>query len=153
MRPELFRKAMAKLDSVFAQALDPLTAGNTDLSEKPKKSVERGFWTKSPQRMRWERIIRKTPDKKFDELMSSLDGFPAQIHKSFKEAAANTPKDRGGRPPNFPLEVRRQAIQDVAQEHARGSFSEAIEIVARRHGMGKGYLRSVWKNRKRLNRS
>lgn len=151
MRPELFRKAMAKVDSVFSQVADPLTVGNTDLSEKRKKSVEKGFWTKSPQRMRWERIIRETPDKKFEELMSSLDGIPAQIHKAFKEAAANTPKDRGGRPPHFPLKVRRQAIQDLGPEYSRwSSFTEAVEIVAKRYGMETDYLRRLWKNRKRL---
>jgi hypothetical protein len=153
MKPELLRKAMAKIDSVFSQAADPLTAGNTEFSEERKKSIEKGLWHKSPQRMRWERIIRKVPDKKFEELMSSFDGIAAQIHKSFKEAAANAPKDLGGRPPNFPLKVRRQAIQDLGQDLARGStFSEAVEIVAKRHGMETGYLRSIWKNRKRLNR-
>jgi hypothetical protein len=153
MRPELVRKAMAKMDSMFAQAVDPLTAENTDLNKRRRTIVKKGLWTNSPQRIEWQRRIRKVPDKQFEELMSSLDGISPQIHKSYKDAAANAPKNRGGRTPHFKLAVRQQAIQDFGQELARSRFSEAIEIVAKRHGMEKGYLRRVWKNRKRLMRT
>jgi len=139
---------------VFSEAAAPLTAGNTDFSEKRKKSVQKGLWRKSSQFIEWEKRIRKVPDKEFERLMSYLDGIPAQIHKSFKDAAANAPKNLGGRTPHFSLKVRQQAILDLGQELTRGSrFSEAVEIVAKRHEMERGYVRSIWKNRKRLNRA
>ncbi len=154
MRPELLRKAIAKLDCVFFEAASPLAAGNTEFSEKRKKSLQKGWWRKSVQFVEWEKRIRKAPDKAFEGLMLELDSMTARIHKAFKEAAANSPKNVGGRPPNFSLKVRQQAIQDLGKEHTEGSsFSEAVETVAKRHGMEESYVRSIWKNRKRLKES
>ena len=154
MRPELLKKAIARLDDMFFHAASPLAAGNTDFSEKRKKSLQKRWWRKSPQFIKWEKMVRNAPDHAFEGLMSELDSMPAQIHKAFKDAAANTPKDRGGRPSAFPLDIRRRAIQDVRSERAQCDIlSDAIDIVAKRYGMTPNYLRKVWKNRKRLDRN
>jgi hypothetical protein len=143
MRPELLKQAIAKFDSVFFQAASPLAAGNTEFSEKRKKSLQTRWWRESTQFIKWERIVRNAPDDAFERLMSELDGMPAQIQKAFKEAAANIPRNRGGRPPNFSLKERQQAIQELGKEITDGnSFSESVEAVARRKGMEQGCNRT-----------
>jgi len=153
VKPELLRKVMAKLDGVFLETAGFLVQGDTDVSEKRKKSIQKGLWNKSPQRARFKEMFRKVPDKDFEKVMSQFENMPVSIHKSFKEALKHLPKDRGGRPSEFPPEIRRQAIQDVRSERARcDSLRDAIEMVAERHKMRPDYMRKVWKNRKRLER-
>jgi hypothetical protein len=153
VRPELRRKVMAKLDAAFLRTASFLTMGKTHLSEKRKALIHKGLWQDSPQRKQSERKLQRTPDKEFEAIMANLDALPNDVHKAFKDAIRYMPKNRGGRPAAFPLEMRKRAIQDVGHEYPRcDSFRDAIELVAHRYGMTPDYLRKVWKNRKRLKR-
>ena len=152
MKPELLRKVMAKVDAIYLETASSFAKGNTDFSEKRKKEILRGLLAERPGRARMEEMYRMVPDKDFEKIMSSLDTVTPDAQKDFRKAVAHFPKDRGGRPSEFPLEIRRKAIQDVRLERARcDSLRDAIETVARRYKMTPDYLRKVlWKNRKRL---
>jgi hypothetical protein len=151
MRAQLRQKALAKLEAAFLQGVSFLLVGETYFSEKQKKQIERDLWRKSPQRKQFDMLLRKVPDKDFEGLMANIDLTPSLLHKAIKNSLKYMPKNRGGRPPAFSLEIRRRAIQDIGHEYPRcDSFRDAIELVAARHGMTPEYLRKVWKNRKRL---
>jgi hypothetical protein len=84
--------------------------------------------------------------------MALLDSMgPFELMRiGFKTGLSQLPKKRGGRPAAFSLEVRRKAVQDIANELQYDTLSEAIDVVAARHGMTSEYLRKLWKNRTRL---
>jgi len=96
--------------------------------------------------------LRRAPDKEFETMMANLDELdPERMSKGLRNLLVHLPKNRGGRPPTFSLDIRRRAVQDIGHEYPnRDSLSEAIEVVAGRYGMTPEYLRKVWKNRKRL---
>jgi hypothetical protein len=151
VRPELRRKAMAKIEAAFLQGVAFLSVGETYFSEKRKTIIQKGFWRNSPQRKQYESALRRVPDKEFEGIMTKLDSMPNDLHKAIKDSLRYMPKNRGGRPPAFSLEIRKRAIQDVGHEYPRcDSFAEAVDVVAARYGMTAEYLRKVWKNRKRL---
>jgi len=151
MKPELLRKVIAKMDAIYLETASSFARGNTDFSEERKKDILRDLLAKRPGRARLEEMYREVPDEEFEKVMSSLDTIPRDAQKDFKAALAHFPKDRGGRPSEFPVEIRQKAIQDVRLERAHcDSLRDAIETVARRYKMTPDYLRKVWKNRKRL---
>ena len=149
MRPELRRKVLTKLKAVYLPTVVSLAGADTYVSEKQKVLILESFWR--DQRKQYEKWLRLIPDKEFGTMMTGLDSLPEHTHKVVKESLRQLPKDRGGRPPAFPVEIRKSAIQDVGNEYPRcDSFSEAIDVVATRYKMTPEYLRKVWKNRKRL---
>jgi hypothetical protein len=149
VRPELRRKVMAKIKAVYVPTVSSLTVADTYFSEKQKMLMVKSLWRE--QQKQSEQFLRLIPDKAFEAIMTDLDSLPEKTHKVVKESLRQLPKDRGGRPPAFPVEIRKSAIQDVGNEYPRcNSFSEAIDVVAARYKMTPEYLRKVWKNRKRL---
>ncbi|MGO9519261.1 MAG: hypothetical protein ACLPND_19685 [Candidatus Korobacteraceae bacterium] len=151
MKRELHRQAMAKLDINYLRSVGFITEGEPDLHEKQRKMVLKNFWHGTPQRKQVERMIRRVPDENFEVLMTQLDSMPGALRKIIKEKLVYLPKNRGGRPSEFPLDVRRRAIRDLGLEYSRcDSFKEAVELVAGRYEMTHDYLRRLFKNRKRL---
>ena len=109
----------------------------------PAKNVLPAFETK----------LKQIPDEKFEAVIAEIDSIQSSelMRGLFKTGLARLPKKRGGRPATFSLDIRRKAIQDIGNEYPRyDTLSEAIDVVAARHGMTSEYLRKVWKNRKRL---
>jgi hypothetical protein len=100
-----------------------------------------------------EAYLKRVPDDRFEAVMALIDSMgPFELMRiGFKTGLSQLPKKRGGRPAAFSLEVRRKAVQDIGNEYPRyDTLSEAIDVVAARHGMTAEYLHKVWKNRKRL---
>ena len=97
--------------------------------------------------------LKHVPDDRLEALMAEIDSIdPIEMMRLvFTTGLGQLPKKRGGRPASFSLDVRRKAVQDIGNEYPRyDTLSEAIDVVAVRHGMTAAYLRKVWKNRKRL---
>ena len=123
MKPALVRQLLARWEAVVLSTNALFTEGNPDLTAIPakqRKSLQKRVVNQSAQRMRWEKMFRMVPDGEFEDLMSSFDKMPGKMLESLKERIANMPKDRGGRPPHYPLAVRLQAVQEVGQELAGG---------------------------------
>lgn len=149
MRPELRRKVLAKLKQVYAEIVSPLELVITTLTEDQKKSIREDFWR--DQRKRADKELSTKPDSEFGTIMDDLDSAPPAMQKLVKESLRYVKKNRGGRPPDFPLEIRRNAIRDIGHEYPQcDSLRQAIELVAIRYGMKPDYLGKVWKNRRRL---
>src|SRR5262249_13791480 len=145
----LRRKVLAKLKKGYLQTVGSLTIAVTDLSDEQRKSAFEDFWR--DQRQRADKYLRQVPDKEFETIMKDQDRLPTAMQKVVKDSLGLLPKNRGGRPSEFSLEIRRSAIRDIGPEYSQcDSFREAIERVAHRYGMRPNYLRKVWKNRKRL---
>jgi len=145
VRAELSQKVMAK----FAAQLERLAAS---LGASKAKGWARSGLKKSGVARGLEAKLRRMPDKQFETAMANLDFLaPERLSKSLRAALVHMPKNRGGRPPAFSLEVRRRAVQDIGHEYPNcDSLGESIEVVAERYGMTPEYLGKVWKNRKRL---
>jgi hypothetical protein len=151
MNPELLRKIMAEVDAIYLETAVSFARGNTDSSEKRKKEILGDLLAERPGRARIEEMYRAVPDGEFEKVMSSLETTTRAAQEDFKEAVKYFPKNHGGRPSEFLVEIRRKAIQDVRLERARcDSLRDAIEVVAKHYDMTPDYLRKVWKNRKRL---
>jgi hypothetical protein len=146
VKPKLCQQIMAKL----ASQLEGIAAVIGD-KPIPKGRMTRGL-LKSGVLRGLETQLRRASDKRFEKIMANLDGLnPDTFRKSLKAFVTLMPKNRGGRPATFSLDIRRRAVQDVGHEYPRcDSLAQAIELVAARHGMTTEYLRKVWKNRKRL---
>lgn len=154
MKPELQRQVIAKLDAMYVRSVGLLSQGEAGFTEKQAKMAKKHFWINSPQRKQYERAIRALPDTDFEEVMANLDNFPGFFRKLVNENIVYISRNRGGRPPGAPLEVRRRAVQDLGVEYARcDTFKEAVDLVASRYNMTPDYLRKVWKNRRRLKES
>ncbi len=152
MKQALLRKILAKMDAVVLSTNAVLTEGNADVTDIPAKQsksfVKRAA---SAQRMQWEKMFRKAPDSKFDDVMAAIDEFPSKLHASLKTSIAKMPKNRGGRIPHHPLAARLRAIKEVGQEMTKGyGVSEAVGLVAKRYEMRREYVGRLWRNRRRL---
>ena len=134
----------------FALQLEEIAAVIGDKS-MPKGVITQGLRKSSVFRS-LEAQLQREPDKRFETIMANLDGLsPDTFRKTLKAFVTLMPKNRGGRPATFSLDIRRRAVQDIGHEYPRcDSLAEAIELVAARYGMTTEYLRKVWKNRKRL---
>lgn len=100
-----------------------------------------------------EASLLHAPDEMFETFMAEIDTVEV-VRRAFTTGLKYLPKKRGGRPSEFPLQVRQLAIQEIGVEYPNcDSLAEAIEKVAARHGMTPEYLHKVWKNRKRLRRN
>ena len=154
MRRELLQKVMAKLDSVLLEVSESLAQSSTDFSKKRKTRIMKDLLVEKTGRARMEEMYRKVPDQHFEKIMLSFDNIPREAYKTWKESLRHTPKDPGGRPSKFPLEFRRQLVQEVRLERVQCDIlRDVIDIVAKRHKISHGDLRTVWKNRKRLDRT
>ena len=143
---------MSHADDVWIRTLGLLALGSEfGPRDKTRKMLE-SMWKHSPIRKRTEAAWRRLSDAQFEEANAKLDALPSILRQSLSEGIGKLPANRGGRPPAFPIEVRRRAIEDLGHELPRtNSFSEAVNIVSARYGMPPDYVRKVWKNRKRLN--
>ena len=151
MKSELQKKLLAKIDAIHTRAVALMVHGAEFQGKEDevwKKLVENTF---KPFRKRYEAALRLLPDDQFEAENARLESQPGEIRKTLTQHLPNLPAKRGGRPPSFPKEIRRSAIDDLAHELRNSSFGEAVTQVAARYEMTSDYLRKIWKNRKRLN--
>jgi len=153
MKQEMVRQVMSKADAMWLRMIGVLTEGKEFKPRDKMRGTVARTWKRSPIRKRLEEVCRQLPDTQVEELNTRLDTLPRVVRKMLSENLPNLPANRGGRPPAFPIDIRRHAIEDLAHELPRRDFSEAVETVARRYGMSPDYLRKVWKNRRHLNES
>jgi hypothetical protein len=148
LKPELRRKVIAKYWDQLSRLAIYLLPGKS----KEEQIWRRGFRTKKGKQVmkELEASLVHAPDEMFEAFMAEIDTVDV-IRRSFTTGLKHLPKKRGGRPSEFPLEVRQLAVQDIGREYPNcDSLAEAIEKVASRYRMTPGYLHKVWKNRKRL---
>src|SRR5439155_12568207 len=115
MRADLRKKLMAKLDATYLRVAGLATHGK-EFGENDEKWKKLAKTTFSAFRKKYELALRALPDQHFDVENARLDSQPAEIRKTLTGNIRTFPKRRGGRPPDFPAEIRTQAIDDVAHE-------------------------------------
>jgi len=148
LKKELREKVVAKYWAQLERLSTHLLPG----TPKEKQIWRRAFRSKEGRQVikKFETSLVHAPDEMFEEFMREIDTV-ALIRRTFTTALKHLPKKRGGRPSEFPLQVRQLAIQEIGREYPNcDSLGEAIEKVAVRYGMKPEYLHKVWKNRKRL---
>jgi hypothetical protein len=151
VRKELRQRLVNKYWDAVETLVSHMLPGN----QKDKKVLSRMIRSGPAKNVipAFEAKLKHEPDDRFEALVAHLDSMqPDELMRTvFKTGLAHLPKKHGGRPGTFSLDVRRRAVDDVGHEYSRcDNFSEAIDVVAARHGMDSKYLRRVWKNRKRM---